>query len=53
MNQATMKKSLATQLEQRFENGKAMLIAGLRSRYTAETMNGIPAQWQRFVPYIG
>jgi AraC family transcriptional regulator len=53
MNQATMKKSLATQLEPRFENGKATLIAGLRSRYTWETMNGIFAQWQRFVPYIG
>ena len=53
MNQATMKKSLATQLEPRFENGKAMLIAGLRSRYTWETMNGIPAQWQRFAPHIG
>jgi AraC family transcriptional regulator len=53
MNQATMKKSLATQLEPRFENGKATLIAGLRSRYTWETMNGISAQWQRFAPYIG
>ena len=48
-----MKKSLATQLEPRFENGKAMLIAGLRSRYTWEMMNGIFAQWQLFVPYIG
>jgi AraC family transcriptional regulator len=53
MNQATIKKSLVTQLEPRFENGKAMLIAGLRSRYTWERMNGISAQWQHFAPYIG
>jgi AraC family transcriptional regulator len=49
-----MKKSTSLQLEApRFENGKALVIAGLRSRYTTETMNGIPAQWERFVPYIG
>src|SRR3981189_2889846 len=36
-----------------FENGKALLLAGLRSRYTSETMNGIPAQWERFAPHIG
>jgi len=54
MNQATMKKSPAVQLEApRFENGKALVIAGLRSRYTTGTMNGIPAQWQRFGPHLG
>jgi AraC family transcriptional regulator len=37
----------------RFENGKALLIAGLGERYTFETNQGIPLQWQRFVPYIG
>jgi AraC family transcriptional regulator len=37
----------------RFADGKAMLIAGLRTRYTQETVAGIPAQWQRFQPYLG
>jgi len=54
MNKAKMKESTSLQLDApRFENGKALVIAGLRSRYTSETMNGIPAQWERFVPYIG
>jgi len=54
MNQARMKKSAVAQLEApRFENGRALLIAGLRSRYTPETMRDIPAQWQRFAPHIG
>jgi AraC family transcriptional regulator len=37
----------------RFDDGRAMLIAGLGQRYTFETNQGIPFQWQRFVPYIG
>lgn len=38
----------------RFENGKLLLIAGLSERYSCETSGaGIPAQWQRFAPYIG
>jgi AraC family transcriptional regulator len=37
----------------RFEQGKPMLIAGLRERYSSETMKDIPAQWQRFAPLIG
>jgi AraC family transcriptional regulator len=37
----------------RFEEGPAMLIAGLGARYTFETNKGIPFQWQRFSPYIG
>ena len=37
----------------RFEDGRAMLIAGLGERYTFETNKGIPFQWQRFSPYIG
>jgi AraC family transcriptional regulator len=49
-----MRISPAGQLETpRFENGQAQLIAGLRSRYTGETMNNIPAQWQRFAPHLG
>ena len=30
-----------------------MLIVGLGERYTFETNQGIPSQWQRFRPYIG
>jgi AraC family transcriptional regulator len=30
-----------------------LLIAGLSERYTDSTSAGIPAQWQRFAPYIG
>ncbi len=37
----------------RFVDGRAMLIAGIGERYTFETNQGIPLQWQRFVPYIG
>lgn len=32
----------------RFENGRAMRIAGLQRHYTSKTMVGIPAQWQEF-----
>src|SRR6266702_3168170 len=54
MNQATMKKSPAVQLEApRLEHGKALLIAGLREHYTPETMKNIPALWQRLGPSIG
>jgi AraC family transcriptional regulator len=43
-----------TELEPpRFENNGPLLIAGLGERYTCETAAGIPAQWQRFQPYIG
>jgi AraC family transcriptional regulator len=37
----------------RFENGRTLLIAGLSERYVFERCHEIPAQWQRFVPYIG
>jgi AraC family transcriptional regulator len=37
----------------RFESSKPLLIAGLGERYTCETSKAIPAQWQRFVPYLG
>jgi len=37
----------------RFENGKPLLIAGVGERHTWETSKAIPAQWQRFVPYLG
>jgi hypothetical protein len=49
-----MKQSPVAQLEApRFEKGKPLLIAGVRHRYTAETMNNIPARWQRFLLHIG
>ncbi len=37
----------------RFEHGEVLLIAGIGQRYTCETSAGIPAQWQRFLPYLG
>jgi AraC family transcriptional regulator len=37
----------------RFEKGRTLLIAGLSERYNSETSAGIPAQWQRFAPYLG
>ncbi|MGK5067323.1 Right origin-binding protein [compost metagenome] len=36
----------------RFEQGPAMLLAGLVERYRAETSAGIPALWQRFLPHV-
>lgn len=37
----------------RLVDGPALLVAGLSERYTYESSAGIPAQWQRFGPYIG
>ena len=49
-----MDEALIIELEPpRFENGRALLIAGLGGRYTFETNQGIPRQWERFLPYIG
>ena len=54
MTQAKMQQSASASLEPpRVENGKALLIAGLRQHYTSQTMSNIPAQWQRFAPHIG
>lgn len=36
----------------RFEDASPKLVAGLRKHYTPDTMNRIPALWQRFGPYI-
>lgn len=53
MSKAKMQQSRAEELAApRFENGKALLIAGLRGHFTGETMREIPALWQRYVPYI-
>lgn len=49
-----MDESLITQIEPpRFENGRALLIAGLGERFTFETNEGIPRLWERFIPYLG
>jgi AraC family transcriptional regulator len=54
MSEATMKKAPAVQLEApRFENAKALRIAGLREHFTPETMKNMPDLWQRFGPHIG
>jgi len=38
--------------EPRREAGAPLLIAGLRVRYSEETIAGIPMQWQRLLPHI-
>ena len=53
MSEARMEKSPVVKLEPRFENGRAMLIAGYRKHYTSETMDDIPQQWQRFAVHLG
>ena len=51
-NQNTTGEATAFELDPpRFENGKAMLIAGLRGHFTTATWSGIPALWQRLVTY--
>lgn len=38
----------------RIENGRLLLLAGLAERFNCEnSAAGIPAQWQRFVAYLG
>jgi len=54
MGQSAAKQSPVLKLEPpRFEDGKALLIAGLGGHCTPETMSELPAQWQRFAPHIG
>jgi len=49
-----MDKTLLTDLEPpRFVVSGELLIAGIGARYTFPTNEGIPAQWQRFAPYLG
>jgi AraC family transcriptional regulator len=45
--------SQSSKLAPRFENGKALAIAGSRQHYRPEAMSGIAAQWERFMPRIG
>nr|WP_298724798.1 AraC family transcriptional regulator [uncultured Steroidobacter sp.] len=37
----------------RFEEGKALLLAGIGARYKCENKAGIPSQWERFLSYFG
>jgi AraC family transcriptional regulator len=37
----------------RFENGRPLLIAGLGGRYTADTLDDLPALWERFSIHLG
>jgi AraC family transcriptional regulator len=47
-SQNRIDEELASQLEPlRFENGKPLLIAGLRGHFTTATWADIPTQWQR------
>ncbi len=46
-------KSDMDELTSRLENGRMLLIAGLREHYTMETAGRIPALWERLVPYLG
>jgi AraC family transcriptional regulator len=36
----------------RFEHVDRLLVAGIGERYASDSISGIPAQWQRFVPYL-
>lgn len=48
-----MDKSLSVALDPpRYEDGPAMLLAGIKARYRPETVAGIPALWQRFLPHV-
>jgi AraC family transcriptional regulator len=54
MEPIKMDETLLTNLEPpRLVKGRTLLIAGLSERYSSETSAGIPAQWQRFAPYLG
>lgn len=43
---------LANLAPPRFVDGKTMLIAGLSEHYSCDASAKIPAQWQRFQPYL-
>ena len=54
MEPIAMDESLIIELgPPRIETGRALLIAGIGQRYRFETNQGIPQQWERFVPHIG
>jgi AraC family transcriptional regulator len=54
MEAIKMDETLLTHLEPpRIEELGPLLIVGLSERYNSETCANIPAQWQRFAPYLG
>lgn len=54
MNEAMNQSIVSDLAEPRFETRQAFLGAGLSGRYDYESCGaGIPAQWQRFAPYLG
>jgi AraC family transcriptional regulator len=53
MSHTAAKQTPETKLAPRFQNGKPLLIAGLRKTYAPGAMRSIPAQWQTFAPHIG
>ena len=53
MSHSAAKQTPESKLEPRLENGKPLLIAGLRKTYAPAAMRGIPMQWQAFAPHIG
>jgi len=53
MEPIKMQQNLIELAPPRVENLRSLLVAGISERYNAETVGGIPAQWQRFQPYLG
>jgi AraC family transcriptional regulator len=54
MTQSGTGKSPTVQLDPpHFVSAKALLIAGLKERFTSETRQDIPQLWQRFMPHFG
>lgn len=54
MEPIRMDKTLLTDLAPpQLKTSEELLIAGIGARYTFETNEGIPAQWQRFEPHVG
>jgi len=39
--------------EPKLMNGKPLLVAGLSERYNDTSIANVPAQWQRFAPFMG
>jgi AraC family transcriptional regulator len=53
MEPIKMQQNLIELAPPRVANFRSLLVAGLSERYNAESVGGIPAQWQRFQPYLG
>lgn len=51
MSAPTLEESLIAPV--RYEEGRALIVAGFGQRFTLETNSGIPALWQDFAPFLG